>query len=1222
MSSIPTPDVKSGLEAAMSSFAPDPASGHPEDVQRAVHLAGVLQRRAGELQTRQERRQQAEFDRMMQHPTDKSTLMQITDQAFRARSPHRVAEQLTHLLDVQGIPRFFSPLERAALRGFQSFGSYLPGVAVPAVRSYMHHETANVILPAEWELLAKHLRRRTSEGLRMNVNILGEALLGETEAKHRLHRYVDALQRPEIEVISVKISTIFSQISAISRRHCINVLADRFELLCRTAVANRFRHADGRESPKFVYMDMEEYRDLSITAATFMEALNRPGMETAAAGIVLQSYVADSYPTQLMLNDWARNRVAQGGGPIVIRLVKGANLEMERVEASLHGWPQAPYTSKLETDANFKRMLLEGLSMENLKAVRLGIATHNLFDVAFTLVKALEHDVLEYVQFEMLEGMANHQRRALFELCPSLLLYAPACNRDDFVHAIGYLVRRLDENTGEDNFLRHAFKLEVGSADWKRLERQFVDSYQKIASVSANSRRVQDRHQPPTAVISANQPWQQFRNEPNTDFSLLQNAQWAEGLVERWHQQTLEQPANLPLEIAGAPVTEHRPVVDSTDPSRPGVVVGHYRRASATDIELAVAAARNDANGWRDMDGTRRGEILRTAAQELRDHREDLMGIALAEGGKTLPESDPEVSEAIDFVEFYTRAADYFRTLDGVSATPKGVVVVVSPWNFPIAIPCGGVAAALAAGNTVILKPASDTVLTAHALCECFWRAGVPRTALQLIPCSGATEGQQLVSHRDVDVVILTGGTETAIRMLKTKPDLHLLAETGGKNATIVTTLSDRDLAIKHVLHSAFSHAGQKCSATSLLILEAEVFDDESFRRALCDAVESIPTGSAWELKNKMGPLIRPPTGDLEIGLRKCKPGESWAVTPQRSEDNPNLVTPGVKWGTQPGSFTHMTEFFGPLLAVMRAKDLPEAISFVNQTGYGLTSGIESLDDREQAMWIDSVQAGNLYVNRSTTGAIVLRQPFGGMGKSAFGPGIKAGGPNYVAQLMEFADRDSQPGCGPDVDPQLLELYQVLADSQYVPTAELHRWHAAIRSYEKAMAEEFGAQHDHFMLVGQDNIRRYLPVKDLRIRIHPEDTAFEILARMSAGRIAGCRVTLSKTAESTIRLFETLEARTHSWGGSVEFVEESDSELAEVIRHGRIDRIRYASSQRVPKPVREAVIDQYIYIADAPVLGHGRVELLWYLREQSVCADYHRHGNLGTRTNEPRSEPL
>ena len=379
------------------------------------------------------------------------------------------------------------------------------------------------------------------------------------------------------------------------------------------------------------------------------------------------------------------------------------------------------------------------------------------------------------------------------------------------------------------------------------------------------------------------------------------------------------------------------------------------------------------------------------------------MGAMLTEGRKTLSESDPEVSEAIDFCRFYARSACHFDELPGLTTRGKGVVVVVSPWNFPLAIPCGGVASALAAGNTVILKPASHTVLIAYEMCKSFWDVGVPRTALQFMPCSGATVGQQLVSHDSVGTVILTGGTETALAMLAAKPTIHLLDEMGGKNATIVTALSDRDLAIKNVLHSAFSHSGQKSSATSLLILEEEVYCDTKFRETLCDAVESLQACSCWELHTKVGPLIRPPSGELERSLKELETGEFWAVMPRLNvDDNPHLVSPGVKWGVQSGSFTHCTEFFGPLLGVMSARDLHEAIDQVNATGYGLASGLESLDDREHRLWQEGIRAGNLYINRPTTGAIVLRQPFGGMGKSDVGPGPKAGGPNYIAPLMHF----------------------------------------------------------------------------------------------------------------------------------------------------------------------------------------------------------------------------
>ena len=1205
----------------------------------SLELAKMIQRRATELQTPAERRQQAELDRMIQHPQDKATLTQMTDQAFRSETAARAVDQLVHILDVQGIPRFFSPLDRTMLKGFQSFGSYLPGVAVPLVKDKMRKETANVILPAEREMLREHLHARREEGVRMNVNLLGESLLGEEEAQRRLEAYLGALQMPEIECVSIKISTLYSQISPIARASTIKIIANRLELLYRAAARHQFVKLDGTSVSKFVYLDMEEYRDMSLTSQVFMMTLNRPGMEQVRAGIALQAYIPDSYLIQQQLTEWAKRRVENGGAPVTIRIVKGANMEMERVEASLRGWPQSPYKVKIDTDANYKRMVIYGLKPENISAVRLGIASHNLFEVAFSLLLATKHAALEHVQFEMLEGMANHQRRALRELVDNLLLYAPACKHEDFIHAIGYLVRRMDENTGPDNFLRHAFKIEVDSPDWRQLEKLFIDSVEKMDQAASAPNRFQDRRQPPEQP-AAPENWRLLVNEPDTDFSLPHHSEWAQSIVAQWQPRCDSLATEIPCVIGGADEAGEGKNFESHDPSRPDVVVARYRQASERQLKRCVDTAHADPAGWTQLSADDRYQLLRRVAQELRVRRADLIGAALADGGKTIMESDPEVSEAIDFVEFYAKTAVEIQNDSKLRVRPRGVVVVISPWNFPIAIPCGGIAAALAAGNTVILKPASDTALPAHVLCECFWAAGVPREALQFVVCSGSDAGKYLLADPRIQTVILTGGTETAQRILAARPSLQLLAETGGKNCTILSSLSDRELAIKSVLHSAFSHAGQKCSATSLLLLEEEVYHDKDFRHGLIDAVSSLKVGSAWDLRTKMGPLIRQPDGALLRGLKELEPNEEWAVMPRMVDDNSCMYTPGIKWGVSAGSFTHMTELFGPVLGVMKYRTLQQAIDLVHQTGYGLTSGLESLDDREQTYWSSRIVAGNLYINRSTTGAIVLRQPFGGMGKSAFGPGIKAGGPNYVVPLMEFAaiddaqlEQNESSGNIQNRAPELESLsafWQLLNDESNADSKRLQdqctdeQWSKlldALVDYDRFAVSEIRQKHDTLKLIGQDNFRLYQPMTHIRIRVCSSDSLLSIIARAAAVIAVGGRATISHAdgvQEDTLKL---LEALTREWAADLEFVEESDEELVEAIGEGQVDRVRYASPDSVPLSVRKAAEDEFVYVADAPVSPSGRVELLWYVREQSLCVDYHRYGNLGFRATESRSEP-
>ena len=320
-----------------------------------------------------------------------------------------------------------------------------------------------------------------------------------------------------------------------------------------------------------------------------------------------------------------------------------------------------------------------------------------------------------------------------------------------------------------------------------------------------------------------------------------------------------------------------------------------------------------------------------------------------------------------------------------------------------------------------------------------------------------------------------------------------------------------------------------------------------------------------------------------------------------------------------------MTEFFGPMLAVMRFETLGEAVDLVNQTGYGLTSALESLDDREWEFWIEHLRAGNLYVNRATTGAIVLRQPFGGVGKSVFGPGLKAGGPNYVTQLMDLADAEAAPAPAAELRATLADLCDALdrrAEELGQAGAEhAHRIRQAARSCEQAWQEEFSRRHDHFRLLGQDNLRRYLPLGWLCVRVHGSDSPFELLARVCAAHVAAGRVTVSVPPGFTSPALRLLEELTQPWAGAIEFAEHSDEQLADLVRARAFDRVRYATPDRVPLDVLRAAGESGVAVIARRVLADGRAELLWYLQEQSVSIDYHRYGNLGIRSGEQRAQP-
>jgi RHH-type proline utilization regulon transcriptional repressor/proline dehydrogenase/delta 1-pyrroline-5-carboxylate dehydrogenase len=335
-------------------------------------------------------------------------------------------------------------------------------------------------------------------------------------------------------------------------------------------------------------------------------------------------------------------------------------------------------------------------------------------------------------------------------------------------------------------------------------------------------------------------------------------------------------------------------------------------------------------------------------------------------------------------------------------STPLGTILVVPPWNFPYAIPMGGVCAALAAGNTVILKPAPETVATAWEIVSHLWAGGVPKDVLQFLPMRDDENGKYLVTHPEIDGVILTGSFDTASLFTSWRPEINLMAETSGKNAVLISACADIDAAVKDLVQSAFGHAGQKCSAASIAIVDTHIYNDPAFTRQLKDAVESLHVGAGWDFSTTVGPIIRPSENALTRALTQLDAGESWLVEPKQIDKAGLMWRPGVKVGVKPSSWSHRNEWFGPVLAIIEAPDFDTAITWQNETDFGLTAGIQSLDEKECEEWINRIEAGNLYVNRGITGAIVNRQPFGGWKRSAVGPNAKAGGLNYVNTLRNW----------------------------------------------------------------------------------------------------------------------------------------------------------------------------------------------------------------------------
>lgn len=898
----------------------------------------------------------------------------------------------------------------------------LPQLVMPLVRRRIVRESNGVVLQADDPAFARHVARRAEAGFRLNVNVLGEAILSDAEADERLRLVRERIVRPDVTYVSLKISAVVANLDVLAFDESVDRICERLRVLYRDAASAVPR--------TFVNLDMEEFRDLPLTLAALTRVLDEPEFAAIDAGVVLQAYLPDSHSACDELCAWATARHQRAGGTLKVRVVKGANLAMERVEAELHGWQQAPYATKAEVDASFKRLVERALDDRWAGAVRVGLASHNLFDVAW----AMGLPQRQRIEFEMLEGMAPAQSREVRSRVDDVLLYAPVVRHDDLPASIAYLTRRLDENTSPDNFLRALFTLQPGTPEWDDQCRRFVAALSAKDTVSTEGRRVQRRTD---AVVPGDADLPTFENAADTDWTSAANREWVAAALRSERAETY-----------------------------PVLTTQH-------EIDVVVDDAVRAAKVWRESTFAERRALLSAVADEMERSRGRTLALMAHDACKTVAEGDPEVSEGIDFARYYgwcTHAMEQ-RVAEGLHFEPHGVVLVASPWNFPYAIPAGGVFAALAAGNAVVLKPAPEVRGVGFELAQQLWRAGVPRDLVQFVACPDDEVGRRLVTHPEVDTVVLTGAYETAQLFRGWKPAIRVMAETSGKNALVVTAAADEDAAIRDLVKSAFGHAGQKCSAASLGIIEASVYDDPRFHQRLADAVRSVRVGLAADLSTMTGPLVGAPSEKLHRALTTLEPGEQWLVAPQCLDPDRHVWTPGVKTGVQPGSWFHRTECFGPVLGLMRADSLDHAIELQNATDFGLTGGIHSLDEHEVAHWLERVEVGNAYVNRHITGAVVQRQPFGGWKRSSVGCGPKAGGPAYVEAFGTWAG-----GAADETE------------------------------FRRVWQEQFVVDHDPSGLACERNVLRHRPLPSVGLYVAPDASPEAVGMARTAARVAGVRL--------------------------------------------------------------------------------------------------------------------
>ncbi|WP_051470034.1 L-glutamate gamma-semialdehyde dehydrogenase [Fischerella sp. PCC 9605] len=908
---------------------------------------------------------------------------------------HSKSEIAAHLQEYLGDESVELP---TALKGMLNFANpdSMPGqVAATTVATAVETLAHKYIAGENIKQVLKTIERLRKEKMAFTVDLLGEAVITEAEAQSYLERYLDLMQQlqeasknwatvplideadgealPKVQV-SVKLTAFYSQFDPLDPKGSEERVSDRIRILLRRA----------KELGVAVHFDMEQYAYKNLTLSILKKLLLEEEFRTRTdIGMTIQAYLRDSEQDAKALIDWAKQR----GYPITIRLVKGAYWDQETIKAAQKHWPQPVYSDKAATDANFET--ITQLLLENHQYVYAAIGSHNVRSQAHAIAIAESLKVpRRCFEMQVLYGMGDKLAKALVDQGYRVRVYCPY---GELLPGMAYLIRRLLENTANSSFLR------------QNLENRPVEELLAPPTVEQGDGKV-----PPSPPLPLSPS--SFIGAADTDYAEEQ----ARKKSQQAFQSVRQQFGKTYLPLINGEYVNTQEIINSLNPSNYSEVIGKVGLISVEQAEKAMQAAKAAFSGWRKTPVRQRAGILRKAAELMEQRRAELAAWIVLEVGKPVREADVEVSEAIDFCRYYAlemERLDQGYNYDVPGETnryiyqPRGIAVVISPWNFPLAIATGMTVAALVAGNCTLLKPAETSSVIAAKLTEILVEAGIPKGVFQYVPGKGSQVGAYLVSHPDTHMIVFTGSQEVGCRIYAEAANLkplqkhmkRVIAEMGGKNAIIVDESADLDQAVAGVVQSAFGYSGQKCSACSRVIVHTAIYD--TFVQRFVEATKSLNIGEAELASTQVGPVIDANARDrIREYIQKGK-AEAKVALELPAPENGYFIGPVIFSDVSPNAVIAQQEIFGPVVAVIRAKNFPEALAIANDTNYALTGGLYSRTPSHIQTAQEEFEVGNLYINRTITGAIVARQPFGGFKLS--GVGSKAGGPDYLLQFLE-----------------------------------------------------------------------------------------------------------------------------------------------------------------------------------------------------------------------------
>ncbi|OVE81850.1 hypothetical protein BVY04_02315 [bacterium M21] len=934
-----------------------------------------------------ERINNAVFEMCMKDPHTKKQLFRFIDVLPNLKTDALMTQHLQEYLWNEKI--------QVPLSGLAKLASWLtPNPTARVVRMASGAMAKSFIPGASVEKAYKAI---IQSGHKFTIDILGEKTTSETDAGTYMDAYLHALDylsseygegavdehgNPQIN-LSIKVSALYSRFDPLNTENSSSHVRNRLREIFRKAM----------EVGAAINIDVEHRQYKDLTYDIFKGLLEEDEFRTYGyAGIVVQAYLKDSETTLMNLINWTKRQKRS----ISIRLVKGAYWDHEVMLAQQNHWDIPVFTEKWETDANFEE--LTRILLKNAKYTHAAIATHNIRSLVHALVLKDKLGVDDaHFELQFLCGMANEIKKALIEQKVPFRVYTPV---GELIPGMGYFVRRLLENSSNESFIR-AFDTTADPAELLRMPEGNIKAQKGESVVEKNLGYMGQGKSPEEADTL-------FENFISCDFSTAVNRSRMSAALDDLEVM------DSGLYINGEWI-ETTKRIESTNPSNRSEVLGKVGKAEKREVLHALESARKAYDSWKRVSARERAGYLEKAAVLMGERVYDLSALMVKEAGKNWREAYVDTAEAIDFLNFYAaemkKLGDPVKTQEllgednFLSYRPKGVVAVISPWNFPLAILTGMTSAAIVTGNTTVIKPASESPLIAAELVQIFAEVGLPKGVLNYVPGSGAEVGNLLVESPLVDMIAFTGSRKVGLsiyeKMSRVKPGQKNLktaiVELGGKNGLIVDSTADIDEAIPALLYSAFGYQGQKCSACSRVIVLNRIYD--AFVAKLLESTRSLIQGDTSIPGVDVGPVISKRAYDTILGyIEKGKADGGKVLYEGSHQDTPgNYLAPTII-EVESENILAKEEIFGPVLSVLRVNDFSSAIAVLNSTDYALTGGLFSRTPSHIKQFIAEAGVGNRYINRGITGAVVERQPFGGFKMS--GAGSKAGSTDYLKAFM------------------------------------------------------------------------------------------------------------------------------------------------------------------------------------------------------------------------------